>query len=88
MPASWPTAKNLVGDDLRRLWIVVSAEGTDRVLVADLRAVRDVGAGVLHEGALPLGSDLHAVANDRAYLATIGPDNRQRVGIFAVESQP
>lgn len=88
LPASWPTAKNLVGDDLRRLWIVVSAEGTDRVLVADLRAVRDVGAGVLHEGALPLGSDLHAVANDRAYLATIGPDNRQRVGIFAVESQP
>lgn len=88
LPASWPTAKNLVGDDLRRLWIVVSGGGADRVLVADLRAVGDVGAGVLHEGALPLGSDLHAVANDRAYLVTIGPDNRQRVRIFAVESQP
>lgn len=87
LPASWPTAKNLVGDDLRRLWIVVSAEGADRVLVADLRAIGDVGAGVLHEGVLPLGADLHAVANDRAYLVTIGPDNRQRVGIFAVESQ-
>lgn len=87
LPASWPTAVNLVGDGMGRLWIDVSAEGANRVLVADLRAVADVGAGVLHEAVLPVGSDLRAVGNGRAYLVTTGPDNRQRVGIFAVESR-
>lgn len=86
LPASWPTATNLIGDDLGRLWIGVSVEGENRVLVADLRAVDDVGAGVLHEGVLPLGSHLHAVRDGRAYLVTTGPDNRQRVAVFAVES--
>lgn len=88
LPATWPTATNMVGDDLGRLWITVSeGEGADRVLVADLRAVDGVGAGVLHEGVLPLDGDLRAASDGQAYVVTTGPDNRLRVGIFAVELQ-